>query len=120
MQNTIAQVKSAIIGKAWIAPGSTAIIPATYTLPADMTFEANQSYLVAGMSFRTDRNLTVPVTVKAGEKLFFYTNTKRPGKQDPDFSVSVLLPTVEAEAVITTTKAGAEAWKNSNQAPAQA
>lgn len=111
MQNSPVQLKSAIIGKAWIPQGSTAILPANFVLPNDMTFAANESYLIAGMSFRTDRNLSVPVTVKAGEKLFFYTNSKRPGKQDPDFSVSVLLPTTEAETVINASKAGSEAWK---------
>ena len=118
MQNAITAVKSAIIGKAWTAAGSTAIVPASYILPTDMVFEANQAYLVGGMSFRTDRNLTVPVTIKAGEKLFFYTNTKRPGKQDPDFSVSVLLPSAEAEAVISNSKAGTEAWRKAQEVTA--
>ena len=111
------KVKSAIIGKAWVNPGFTAIVPASYALTEDMTFSANESYLIGGLSFRTDRNLSTPVTIKAGEKLFFYANAKRVGRQDPDYSVSVVLPVAEAEAVIQMTRAGSEAWKRENPQP---
>ena len=105
------QLKSAIIGKAWRNQNTQSIIPASFVLPETMTFEANQSYLIGELSFRTDRNTTIPVTVKAGEKLFFYANNKRAGKEDPDYSVSVLLPVAEAEAVIANSRAGSEEWK---------
>lgn len=111
MNQVIKQLKSAIIAKAWLNPGTVGIIPATVTLPTDMTFNAGESYLVNGMSLRTDRNMTIPVTVKAGEKLFFYANKKRAGKVDPDYSVSVLLPTAEAEAVIENSREGSAQWK---------
>lgn len=107
-------LKSAIIAKAWVNPKATAIIPANYTLPTEMTFEANQRYLLGELSLVTDRNLSSPVTIKAGEKLFFYANTKRAGKQDPDYSVSVVLPEDEAQAIIDMTRAGTEAWKKEN------
>lgn len=114
MTNPIVPLKSAIIGKAWVVPGNTAIIPASFVLPEEMTFSANESYLIGGLSFRTDRNMPQPVTVKAGEKLFFYSNPKRPGKQDPDYSVSVVLPVEQAEAVIAGSIAGAQAWRDAH------
>lgn len=112
---TPVMLKTAIIGKAWVNTTTSAIIPANYVLPVDMTFRENESYLIGNLSFRTDRNLTIPVTVKAGEKLFFFANTKRAGFQDPDYSVSVLLPEAEALAVIENNKAGVLAWKQENQ-----
>ena len=111
MTQDIRKVKSAIIGKAWRNADSVGIIPASFTLPSTMVFQSNESYLVNGLSFRTDRNTKIPVTVKAGEKLFFYANTKREGKVDPDYSVSVLLPVEEAEAIIADSRSGSEAWK---------
>lgn len=120
--NAIRKVKSAIIGKAWRNADSVGIIPATFVLPSEMTFQANESYLVNGLSFRTDRNTKIPVTVKAGEKLFFYVNKKRPFPEftnpatglayvDPDYSVSVQLEPEQAEAVIADSKSGSENWK---------
>lgn len=111
----ITQLKSAIIGKAWRNEDESAIVKASVTLTEDMVFTANESYLINGLSFRTDRNTTIPVELKAGDKLFFYKNKKRAGMADPDFSVSVLLPVEQAEAFIANSKAGSEAWKKTNQ-----
>lgn len=108
------KLKSAIIGKMWANVGHD-IVPATYALPTDMIFNANESYLIGGLSFRTDRNLIEPVEVKAGARLFFYTNKKRADKQDPDYSVSVLLPEAQADEVIANSRAGAEKWRNAQQ-----
>lgn len=124
MVQDIKALKSAIIGKAWKNQEEQGIIPASYTLPTEMTFRANESYLIGSLTFRTDRNSKIPVTVKAGEKLFFYANPKRPGVnpatgvafEDPDYSVSVLMPTAEAEAFIADSLAGSDAWKKEHAA----
>lgn len=116
--NNITPVKSAIIGQAWkprATQGSANTItltPASIVLPQEMTFSADEQYLIGDLSFRTDRNLPMAVTVKAGERLFFYPNSKREGKQDPDLSVSVKLPAEVAEQVISGITAGREAWRN--------
>lgn len=106
--------KSAIIGKAWLNGPVVGIVPASYTLPETMTFNADESYLVNGMTFRTDRNTTIPVTVEKGQKLFFYANTKREGKNDPDFSVSVIMTEEAANAYIENSREGSENWKKEN------
>lgn len=113
---SIEKVKSAIIGKAWRNSDVVGIMPASYTLPSEMVFNANESYLIGDLTFRTDRNTTIPVTVKAGQKLYFYANTKRAGKEDPDYSVSVLMSVEEAEAYIANSREGAEAWKEQEAA----
>ena len=119
-------LKSAIIGKIWAnRDGIATIVPASFTLPADMNFGKNESYLIGGLTMRTDRHLNastvdgveVPVTVKASEKLFFYSNNKR-SENDPDYSVSVLLPVSLAETIIENSKKGLEAWRASQQVPA--
>jgi hypothetical protein len=110
-------VKSAIIGKMWIN-SSKDLVPAAFELPVDMTFNANESYLLGNLTFRTDRNLTNPVNVKAGSKLMFYSNSKRPGFKDADYSVSVLLPVAEADAVIQSSRDGAAAWRDTHPAVA--
>src|SRR3990167_4759263 len=51
-------------------------------------------------AIRINRNLATDVIIKAGATLFLNTNTKRDGKQDADFSVSVLLPTATANQLI--------------------
>lgn len=116
--NTPVQLKSAIIGKMWSNKDTVSMVPASYTLPQDMAFGANESYLIGDLSFRTDRNLNAspeagvvsPVVLKAGSKLFFYSNPKRT-EADPDYSVSVVLPVDVAMTVIANSKAGIEAWK---------
>lgn len=108
------QIKNAIIGKAW-SNGSQELTPASFVMTADTTFSANQSFLLGNLTFRTDRNLTSPVTIKAGESLSLYANKKRPDHKDADFSVSVCLPIEEANLIISATKAGALAWKEANK-----
>lgn len=108
------QIKSAIIGKAWINGISNEIMPANFIMPSDIEFTANQSFLLGNLTFRTDRNLSIPVKVAKGEKLNLFANKKRDGKRDADFSVSVQLPVDQAEAIIATTKAGAQAWKEAH------
>ena len=115
-------LKSAIIGRIWVNnvnEGDT-IIPASFTMPADMNFAKNEPYLIGKLTMRTDRHLNasavageeMPVTVKAGEKLFFYAQPKRT-ENDPDYSVSVLLPVAVAETVIENSKKGLEEWRAS-------
>jgi hypothetical protein len=114
MNNTITTLKSAIIGKIWLN-GSKEIRPATFTVPTDMTFEPNQSYMLGDMSFRTDRNLIKPIEVKANERLFLFPNNKRNGINDPDFSVSIKRPEAEANEIIENSKKKAQEWKDANQ-----
>jgi len=113
-QQNISPMKSAIIGKIWINKKEEQIVPASYTLPRDMSFTANQSYLIGNLSFRTDRNLAEQIEVKAGEKLFFYSNSKRTEK-DPDYSVSVILPQAQAEMIITNAQNKAKEWRESHK-----
>lgn len=124
--NTPVLLKSAIIGKVWAnQDGVATIVPASFTLPVDMNFGKNESYLIGGLTMRTDRHLNAstvdgveaPVTVKASEKLFFYANNKRT-ENDPDYSVSVLLPEALAQTVIENSKKGLEAWRASQSVPA--
>ena len=110
--NTIKQVKPAIIAKAWKNKDAKGLIPAQYILPEAMTFGQNESYILGDLSLRTDRNATIPIKVAAGEKLFFYSNNKREDHpEDPDYSVSVLLPVTEANAFIKNSKTGLEKWR---------
>lgn len=113
----ISKVKSAIIGKMWDNKGedSDGLVPQKHVLKSDMTFEANQSFLLGEMTFRTDRNLPRKVTVKEGASLNFYANKKREGKQDADYSVSIILPEKEADELIDGAKANAEKWRADNQ-----
>lgn len=55
-------------------------------------------------AIRISRNLPSDLVLKAGSTLFLNQNTKREGKQDADFSVSVLLPTELADKLIQTQK----------------
>ena len=110
------ELKSAIIGKVWINERSNELAPTSFKVPQDMVFEANQSFMLGNMTFRTDRNLTIPVNVQKGTSLNLYANKKREGMRDADFSVSLTLPKEKAEAIIAATKAGAQAWKQAHQA----
>lgn len=115
MNSTLEQSKSAIIGKIWTNGDKASIVPATFTLPTEMTFQANQSYLLGNMSFRTDRNLVKPITLKKDSVLFLFPNNKRDGIKDPDYSVSIRLPEQEANEIINNSKAKAQEWKTNNQ-----
>lgn len=116
-------LKSAIIGKIWTNKAQDSILPNSFALPSDMAFGKNESYLIGGLSMRTNRHLNasleegneVPVVVKAGEKLFFYANNKRTDN-DPDYSVSVILPQQVAEAVIENDRRGLNDWRASHTA----
>jgi hypothetical protein len=116
-------LKSAIIGKIWTNKAQNSILPNSFALPSDMAFGKNESYLIGGLSMRTNRHLNasleegneVPVVVKAGEKLFFYANNKRTDN-DPDYSVSVILPQQVAEAVIENDRRGLNDWRASHTA----
>ena len=112
MNSTITKQKSVIIGKIWIN-GSKELIPATFTMPTDMVFEADEGYLLGNMSFRTDRNLLKPIQMKAKELLFLFANKKRTDK-DPDYSVSIKRPEAEANEIIQNSKDKAQEWKNNN------
>ena len=122
MSNPIV-LKSAIIGKVWTNKVQNVILPNNFTLPVDMSFGKNESYLIGGLSMKTNRHLNAsketgveaPVVVKAGEKLFFYANNKRTDN-DPDYSVSVVLPQDVADTVIANEKNGISAWKASQVA----
>lgn len=118
-------LKSAIIGRVWVNSDNKGIIPSSFTLPEDMTFSANETYLIGQLTFKTDRNLnasavegeTAPLSFKAGEQLFLYSNEKRAGHKDPDYSVSVRLPSEVAEAIITNSQRASDAWRASNSLP---
>lgn len=56
-------------------------------------------------AIRVSRNLPANIVIKAGTTLFLNYNTKREGKVDADFSVSVLLPTAVAEKLIEAERA---------------
>lgn len=120
--NTLTPTKLAIIGRIW-TNGSSEIVPNTYALPKDMTFTANQSFLIGALSFKTDRNLSKPLTVKAGQNLVFFANAnKRTGINpitnmdyvDADYSVSVALPVEEANEIIENSIQSAVAWKTAH------
>lgn len=116
---TINQLKSAIIGRVWVNANNAGVIPSFITLPQEMTFSANETYLIGPMTFKTDRNLnassvegvSVPVVLPAGSRLNLYANTKRADHKDPDYSASVQLPTDVADTIINNSKRAAEAWK---------
>ena len=115
---TVTALKSAIIGKIWKNQDNATIVPANFTLPSAMNFSKNESYLIDGLTMRTDRSLNAsavegeeaPVSVNAGDKLFFYANNKRKAN-DPDYSVSVLLPVDVAETVISNNQKSLAAWR---------
>jgi hypothetical protein len=56
-------------------------------------------------AIRIDRDLPQDIILKAGTTLFLRTNTKRPGKVDADYSVTVLLPTAVTDELIAETNA---------------
>jgi hypothetical protein len=56
-------------------------------------------------TIKISRNLPSDVLLKAGTTLFLGQNTKREGKMDADFNVSILLPEAVANQLITAEKA---------------
>ena len=121
---TPVKLKSAIIGKMWTNVNAQEMVPASYTLPKDITLSANESYLIGNLSIRTDRNLNAsetpgevkPVFLKAGDKLFFFTNNKRT-ERDPDYSISIQLPENLANVIIKNSQDAAKAWKEAHPNP---
>ena|ERR1035437_4879755 len=114
----VLKVATTIIGKAWVNQGVPTIMAQHFTLPADMNFGKDESYLIGAVTLKTDRSLNAsavdgveePVSLKAGEKLFFYTNPKRTAT-DPDYSVSVMLPEDVSKIVIENNIKGRDAWR---------
>lgn len=51
-----------------------------------------------------NRDLPQDLVLKAGTSLLLTKQTKRPGKMDADYSVSILLPTEQAKQLIQATK----------------
>jgi hypothetical protein len=89
-----------------------------------MTISANESYLIGNLTFRTDRYLNTsevyeeakPLFLPAGTQLFFFSNTKRTGHKDADFSISIKMPIKTAETIINNSKRGSAEWKEANNA----
>lgn len=114
--------KSAIIGKMWRNSNDQSIVPNFITLNADMNFSANESYLIGSLTFRTNRNLNSssvkgeikPISLKAGDRLIFWTNTKRPGFKDADYNVSVSLPIPLTTIIIENDYQARKEWKETN------
>ena len=50
---------------------------------------------------RTSRSLPANIVLKANTTLYLSPNNKRDGKQDADYSISVLLPTETTNQLIT-------------------
>lgn len=57
----------------------------------------------AGGSIRMNRDLPTDITLKADSLLIIVPNTKRPDKNDADFTVSILLPVGVADSLIAKT-----------------
>lgn len=58
-------------------------------------------------AIRISRDLPRDIVIKAGTTLYLNANDKREGKQDADFSVSVLLPTDVADQMIAAERVNA-------------
>ena len=120
--NPITSMKSAIIGRAWKNKEDASIIPSSITVPSNMTFGANETYIIGALTFKTDFALNsslvegtvAPVELKSGDKLFFYTSNKREGHdKDPDYTVSVKLAEETANAIINNSRVAREAYTSS-------
>ena len=117
--NTIIEVKTAIIGKAWINQQTAELIPGNIVLQEDRTFSADQSLIFGNLIIRMDRHLntsnimgkTEPLSLKKGTIMTLYSNNKRAGFKDADFSVSVKLPINEALIIIENNKNGVIEWR---------
>lgn len=77
-QNTNSNLKNFIIAKLWLS---------------------DKSGTKAG-SIKINRDLPRDITLTPGTALYLHANTNREGKQDADFSVSVLLPSQLANQLI--------------------
>lgn len=62
-------------------------------------------------TLRINRDLPRNIILKPDMTLFVNKNTKREGKNDADYSISILLPTATADALILEEHALAEARK---------
>jgi len=124
MDSEITQIQSTIIGKIWLNNSRGKITDASFVLPRDMEFGKNKSFLINGMSFRTDRNLNAspdysatnrdayePLKLPKGAVLNFFGNDQRDGKRDPDLSVSTPLPIEQSELIIRNSEIAVELWK---------
>lgn len=60
-------------------------------------------------AIRISRDLPTDIVLKAGTTLFLSVNTKREGKNDADFSVTVLLPVAVADQLIEAERANVAA-----------
>ena len=63
-------------------------------------------------AIRISRDLPTDIVLKAGTTLFLNTNSKREGKADADYSVSVLLPVAVADQLIEAERANVAARLN--------
>lgn len=86
-------LKNFIVGKAW-ATSQDGVRPGT---------------------LRINRDLPRNIILKPDMTLFLNKNTKRDGKNDADYSVSILLPTALADTLIAEEHALAEARKATEQ-----
>ena len=78
-QNTNSNLKNFIIAKLWLS---------------------DKSGSRAG-SIKTNRDLPRDITLTPGTVMYLHANTKREGKLDADYSVSVLLPSKLADELIS-------------------
>lgn len=65
-------------------------------------------------SIKINRDLPCTIALKADTTIYLHTNTKREGKNDADYSVSILLPTSTTDGLIAKVNA---ARKEANEAP---
>lgn len=105
-------IKRAIIGAAWLNDSKT-LIPASFVLPEEMSLGADESYLLGALSFRTGRYLP-KITLAKGTRLYFFSNNKREGYRDADYSVSANFPIDVANNIIETGKTGLSNWRAAN------
>jgi len=69
-------------------------------------------------TIRVSRDLPSDIVLKPGTTLFLNVNSKREGKMDADYSVSVLLPTAVADKLIEAERANiATRQANAGMAP---
>jgi hypothetical protein len=62
-------------------------------------------------TMRVSRDLPSDIVLKPGTTLFLSRNTKREGKMDADFSVSILLPAAVADNLIAAERKAVETRK---------
>lgn len=117
--NNTQTTQAAIIGKAWINGDKMQLVPASIKLSQDMELNADESFLLGNLSIRTNRHLNssriagqvAPLTLKAGTVINLFTNSKREGKIDPDYSVNVILSAEDAKTIRDNEASGKLAWQ---------